>query len=293
VIILLGKLIDANPDAANNGTVIHWAFMYLRGDLCIAVLSLFLSKNSEGIKYVSDGWLLIHYAAECSFLNVIKFLLKMYSESLTMVTSDQINLLHLACGNDSDIADAKAIVEYLCKLCPAFVHMKSRQGNTPLHLALGNFGELNIEVVKILCDSDESGVRDKCTPTDITSSWSQRLALHLLIRYNLPRTEVSDEGDCFRLFLLLNPASTGVKDGYLETLYDLAVSEGLSVYFIRLLLNADPSIDPVQRRNLNYVARRERMFLAFRALYSSVEPTIWAKLRYEHRDLLQRVISYL
>jgi hypothetical protein len=105
--------------------------------------------------------------------------------------------------------------------------------------------------------------------------------------------EVSIEGDCFRLFLRLYPASAGIKDGRLKTPYDWAVDDGLSVYFLRLLLNADPSIDPVQRHNLNYAARREGMFLAFRALFNTVEPTIWAKLRHEDRDLLRRVIIYL
>jgi len=267
----------------------------------IDVLSLFLRKNKEGIKSFDDqGYLPIHYAAEHSCLKMIKFLLEIYPESLTMVISGEentanegCNLLHQACQNKSNIADAKAIVEYLCELCPALVHMKSNEGDTPLHLAFRIHGELNTKAVKILCNTDESVVRDKCTPPDVTSPWSQHLPLHLLIVYKPPSTEVSNEGDCFRLFLQLYPASAGVKDGYLKTPYDFAVSNSLSVYFIRLLLNCDPSIDPVQRHNLNYAARREGLFLAFRALSTSVEPTIWAKLRHEHRDLLQRVISYL
>jgi ankyrin repeat protein len=265
--------------------------------LGIAVLSLFHRKNNEGIRSHDDqGYLPIHYAALNSSLDVIKFLLKIYPESLTKVTSDHLacgNLLHLACGNDTNIADTKAIVEYLCKLCPALIHMKSISGLTPLHLALGMQGKLKAEAVKVLCNTDESVLRAKCIPTATISPWYQQLPLHLLIAYHKPRIEVSNEGDCFRLFLQLYPASAGVKDGHLKTPYDLAVSKGLNVCFMRLLLNCDPTIDPVQRRNLNYAARREGMFLAFRALCSSIEPIIWAKLRYEHKDLLQRVISYL
>jgi ankyrin repeat protein len=251
-LILLGKLIDANADVANhdNCTIFHWACSCLREELGIAVLFLFLSKNNEGIKSVSDGWLPIHFAADGSSLDVMKFLLKIYPESLTMVTSDQDNLLHLVCENNSNIADAKAIVEFLCKLCPALVHMKCSRGQTPLHNALMISGELTTESVKILCNIDESVLRDKCTPSATTSSLSQRLALYLLIACKPPRTGLSDEGDCFRLFLQLYPASAGVKDGYLKTPYDLAVSKGLSVYFIRLLLNIDPTIDPVKRHNL-------------------------------------------
>jgi ankyrin repeat protein len=301
-LILLGNLIDANPDVANYGdcSIFHCACMYLRREMGIDVLSLFLRKNKEGIKSFDDqGYLPIHYAAEHSCLKMIKFLLEIYPESLTMVisgeenTAEGCNLLHQACENDSKIADSKAIVEYLCKLCPALVHMKSVLGDTPLHLILGREGGFKMEAVKILCNTDESVVRDKCTPTDVSSPRFQQLPLHFLIAYSPPSTEVSHEGDCFRLFLQLYPASAGVKDGDLETPYDLAVSKGLSVYFIRLLLSCDSTVDPVQRRNLNYGARREGIFLAFRALSTSVEPTIWAKLRHEHRDLLQRVISYL
>jgi ankyrin repeat protein len=265
------------------------------------VLSLFLRKNSEEIKSLGGGWLPIHHAADNSSLNVIKFLLKLYPESLTILTRITFNgdragstLLHRACENKSNIADAKAIVEYLCKLCPALVHMKRSQGITPLHEAIYIEGELNMEVLKILCITDASAVRDKCTPTAVTLSYSQQLPLHLLISYNPPKMEVSDEGDCFRLFLQLYPASAGDKDGHLKTPYDLAVSQGLSLYFIRLLLNSDPSIDPVKRHDLNYIAaRREGLFLAFRALSTTHEPTIWAKLRNEHRESLNQVLSYL
>jgi ankyrin repeat protein len=299
-LILVGKLLDANPDVATyrNGHIFHWACISLRGELGIAVLSLFLSKNSEGIKSIGDGWLPIHSAAFNSSLDMIKFLLKVYPESLTMVISGQGNrdgstLLHLALRNKFNIANAKAIVEYLCKLCPALVHMECSQGDTPLHLAFMIQRELNMEVVKILCNTDESVVRDKCAPTATTLSRFLQLPLHLLIACKPPRKEVSDEGDCFRLFLKLYPASAGVKDGHSKTPYDLAVSKGLSVYFIRLLLNDNPFIDPVKRHDLNYAARREGLFLAFRALSTTVEPTIWAKLRHEHRDLLKKVISYL
>jgi hypothetical protein len=299
-VILLGKLLDANADVANydNSYIFPGACISFRGELGIAALTLFLRKNSEGIKSVEQEYLPIHYAALHSSLDVIKFLLNAYPESLTMVVGQGNSnagstLLHLAMENESDVTDGNAMVEYLCNLCPALIHMKCSQGCTPLHDALLLLGELNIGAVRVLCVTDATVVKDKCTPTDTTSSLSQQLPLHLLIEYNSPILEVSNEGDCFRLFLQLYPASAGVKDGRSRIPYDLAVSTGLSVYFIRLLLNADPSIDPVRRRNLNYAARREGLFLAFRALCSSVEPTIWAKLRHEKRDLLKRVISYL
>jgi hypothetical protein len=95
---------------------------------------------------------------------------------------------------------------------------------TPLHLAIGIQGELTLEAVKVLCSAVDSVVRDKCTPTAVNSPLSQQLPLHLLIAEKSPRTEVSNEGDYFRLFLQLYPASAGVKDGHLKTPYNLAVS---------------------------------------------------------------------
>jgi hypothetical protein len=104
---------------------------------------------------------------------------------------------------------------------------------------------------------------------------------------------VSDEADCFRLFLRLYPALAGIKNGRGRRPYDLAVKLNLSVYFIRLLLVADPTIAPKKRRKLNFEARKEAMFLAFRALSTNIGATIWAKIRYQDKAFLEHVISYL
>jgi hypothetical protein len=117
--------------------------------------------------------------------------------------------------------------------------------------------------------------------------------LHCFLYDRYDISEVSDESDCFRLLLGLYPAAAGIKDYHSLSPYDIGVSNELSPYFIRLLLSADPTIDPVERCNLNYEARRQAIFLAFRALSSTVEPTVWAKLHLKGRDLLQRVFSYL
>jgi ankyrin repeat protein len=193
ILILLGKLLDANVNAINydNPSVFNMTCYSLRGELGIAVLTLFLSKNSEGNKSFLHGRLPIHYAAAESSLDVIKFLINTYPESVTMVTTGQDmdsegdTLLHLAVRNVSDVTEVIAIVEYLCNLCPALIHIKNSEGDTPLHLALWVQGELNIEVVKVLCNTDESVVKDKCicTPTDTTRPASQQLPLHTLLEY--------------------------------------------------------------------------------------------------------------
>jgi ankyrin repeat protein len=290
-VAFLGELLSANSDVASGAEclIFHMACRYLSGELCIAVLSLFLSKNNDSIHFISGGRLPIHIAAANSTLDVLKFLLKAYPESLTMVSEgeDGKTLLHLAQYNETHGA---SIVEYLCNLCPALIHVKCAEGQTPLHCALLN----DMQSVQILCNADGTVVRDKRTPPDSDDVGSGQLPLHLLIKYQPPKLEISEEGDCFRLFLRLYLASAGIKDGHLNSPYDLAIQRyrTLSVYFIRLLLSADPTIDPVKRHNLNYEARREGMFLAFRALSTNLEPTIWTKIR-EQRDLLARVMSYL
>jgi ankyrin repeat protein len=300
-LILLGKLLDANANVANHSGIFRMVCGgSFRGELGIAVLTLFHSKNSEGIRAYHKGRLPVHIAASHSSLDMLKFLVRAYPESLTMVVGRQkikyegCTLLHLPLlDSDSYVAEATAKIEYILHLCPALIHVKDIRGHTPLHCSLVFGGKLKIECIKAFCSTDESVVRDKCTPTNTDLFYSQQLPLHLFIECQSPMMEVSDEGDCFRLLLRLYPAAAGIKDGRLASPYDLAVQNNLSVYFLRLLLNTDPTIDPVARSNLNYVARREGMFLAFSALSTTLEPTVWVKLRDEYKDLLRHVISYL
>jgi hypothetical protein len=219
-----------------------------------------------------------------------------------MLDDDGGSLLHRAVIDDaSDIADVKAKVQYICDECPALIHLKDNYGNTALHVALRMREDeyslrcVDFECVKILCGADETVVRDKCTPADIDDDDSGQYPLHSLLyslHYNYI-TEVSDEGDCFRLLLRLYPAAAGIKDDHSSSPYDVAVHKSLSTYFIRMLLSADPTIDPARRHDLNFEARRQGMFLAFRALSSDIEASIWAKIRHEDINLLERVISYL
>jgi hypothetical protein len=228
-------------------------------------------------------------------LDVVKFLLKAYPESISMLGMGAKSLLHLAVSDDTnDIAEVKAKVQYLCDQCPALIHLKDTKGSTALHIIFTKEGTVNFETVEILCKVDATVVKDKRGPIDSILRSSGQLPLHTLILYRSEKIlEISEEGDCFRLLLRLYPAAAGIKDDLSRRPYDVAVFKNLSTYFIRLLLSADLTIDPVRRHSLNFAARRQGMFLAFRALSSNVEPTIWAKMRLKGRDLLEHVISYL
>jgi hypothetical protein len=295
-LILLGTLLDTNPSAAeyDDSNIFHEARVYLKGELCISILSVLLLKNGAGIKAFDYGNLPIHYATANSYLEVVKFLHKAYPESILTLNNGDNSLLHLAaCNNTRNIADTLGKVQYLCDQCPALIHLKNNEGNTALHNLLTSRERLSFKCVKFCCDMDWTVVRDKCTPSRITSLPSGMLPLHFLIQNWSPISEVSDEGNCFRHLLRLYPAAAGIEDDDSRSPYDMAVSNDLSAYFLRLLLAADPTIDPVRRHDLNFAARRQGMFLAFRALSSNVEPTIWSKMRLKGRDLLQHVISCL
>jgi ankyrin repeat protein len=183
---------------------------------------------------------------------------------MSMLDAEERTLLHPAFTNSySDDAVIYAKVRYICDQCPVLIHLKDKDGETALHSAIINDTRLNFKSIKTLCDIDATVVRGKITPNDITEINSGKLPLHSLIECRSLMTRVSDEGDFFRLLLRFHPATAGIKDDHSRIPYDIAVANNLSTYFLRLLLSADPTIDPVQRHNLNFQVRRQGMFLAF------------------------------
>jgi hypothetical protein len=308
---LLKVLLEANSDAAkhDNSRIFHRACDRLRGEFGVAVLTLFLRKNRDGIKCLCNGRLPIHFAAQHSSLDVLTLLHKAYPESLSMVATDhEYNMLHLVLDDTVNSSDNRlAKLQYICDQCPQLIHMKGSEGSTALHRAFFQYRDkLDLEAVKILCKADETVVRDKFTPSNSILNPNPNppnigefnevedcLPLYLLIKFKPLIAELSDEGDCLRLFLRLYPASAGIEDGHSISPYDLAVSKNLSKYVLRILLAADPTIDPVRRGNLNFEARKEGMFLAFRALSTTMKPTVWSQIRFKDVKLLERVMSYL
>jgi hypothetical protein len=82
---------------------------------------------------------------------------------------------------------------------------------------------------------------------------------------------VSEGADCFRLLISLYPQAAGIKNHHGQSPYEYARQNGKSSYMLRLLLRADPTINPDELHKLNYAERRQAMFLAFRAVVSSSE----------------------
>jgi hypothetical protein len=96
---LLGILTTANANVMKykNSQIFRVACSCLRGQLEIALLSLFLTKDSAGIKDTDGeyGNLPIHTAAIFPSLDELKFLHEAYPESLSVLTKYRNNLLHL------------------------------------------------------------------------------------------------------------------------------------------------------------------------------------------------------
>jgi ankyrin repeat protein len=301
-LFLLGNLLNVNPAVTNydDSGIFHEACYSLRGELGVSVLILLLAKDSTAVKTVRNGCLPVHQAANHSELDVLKYLIKAYPESISMLEDDGGNLLHeVVRDRFSDVSDVKAKIQFLCEQCPALMHMKDENGFTPLHDLLADEdadADAAYECAKLLCDIDETVVREKCTPSDTTLDYSGQLPLQRFLSiYKYDQiSDVSYQAECVRLLLRLYPEGAGIKDDHSVSAYDIAISNDIcSIQLQRWMLSADPTIDPVRRRNLNFEARREGMFLAFRALSSDVKPTIWAKIRFRDKDLLKRVITYL
>jgi hypothetical protein len=154
---------------------------------------------------------------------------------------------------------------------------------------------MNLKTIMIMCEVEKTIVKQIYHDNDDADHHevSGNLPLHFLLKYSFFPSNISVEADCFRYLLNLYPDAAGIKDDQDGSPYDWAILNHINVYFIRLLLNADRTIDLDRRGNLNYAARRDAMFLSFRTLSSNHEPSIWIKLRFKKLDLFKNIFSYI
>ena len=125
------------------------------------------------------------------------------------------------------------------------------------------------------------------------------IPLHLIIRRTGIFETVSQRADIFRLFLKLYPAAANIRDQDGDTPYNLAVNRHLNACFIRLLLRADPSINPQELHRLNYQERRMALFISSgTAIFGPNEmktanAMIWKTLWTENSEMLREIASFL
>ncbi len=139
-------------------------------------------------------------------------------------------------------------------------------------------------------------------PTKATYALNGYLPLHLFIGsecwlVKLESNLLSEQAEMLRWLLRLYPEAAGIEGGvgaaYKKTPYQLAVNRKLPDYYLRLLLCAEPTLNPAELHRLNYAERRMAMFLAFKATTATMEAPLLARLRGESKDLVRRVVSFL
>ena len=214
-----------------------------------------------------------------------------------MVTTDgSVNLLHLAVWdteNTPSVMEAK--VRFLCSQYPAMILQRSSNGSTPLISAII---DTNISAMDILCK--ERGQELVRMPlANAQHMWNGRLPLHYLIcscDFALRNSPLSKEADFFRLFLHLYPEAAAIEGGIgtrRVTPYQLALDYDLPPYYLHLLLRAAPNLNPAELHRLNHEEPRMTLFLAFRAQTGNPEPSLLTRLRFEEKDLVMHVMSFL
>jgi ankyrin repeat protein len=321
---LITMLLNANLEAARceNEDLIHCICQHTRGDLFMSLMSLFLTINEDALQIAdtdgnlpiilaaqyhnlaaieyflsiypesvsmenNDGELPIHIAAQHNTLAVIRRLLNIYPASATTTDSDGLNILHSAMfRNDKDAE----IVRFIFTQYPGLIHERNNYGYTPLLLALSCS---SFKGASAICQVNEQVIRDVVIDTETSHYTHLFNPLHIMIGNSLEFEPVSELADCFRLLIKLHPEAAGIRNDRGSNPYDYALSQQRSSYMLRLLLRADPTINPNELHKINYAERRQAMFLAFRAIVSSSEVSIWRRLRMENENLLRHVVSFL
>ena len=302
-------LLKVNPEAAKyrcvkSENLLHLAAQQesMPSQLCIDVMKLILVIHKDAVQELNtDNWLPVHYAARFQTKEVLEFLLGLYPESSTMVTSAGAqNLMHLAVRDKKSTASVmEAKVRYLCSQYPAMTLQQKSDGDTPLHHAVY---EGNIPAVKLLCKvgGQEQMKTPVAHPTKAQHPFNGYLPLHYVIRFRAEQLRdslFSDQADLFRMMLRMYPEAAGIIGGLgvtrRKTPYQLAVDNDLPSYYLRLLLRAAPTLNPAELHRLNYEERRMALFLAFAARARATEPPFLARLRFAKMDLVKHVVSFL
>ena len=301
-------LLKANPEAAKyrNSTgcnLLHVAaYNSLPFTLCIDVMKRILAIHKVAMREIDeDGWLPIHFVACRKTVEVMEFLLGLYPESASIITTDEsCNHLHLTVRdteNSTSVFEAK--VRFLCTRYPQMILQKDCLGKTPLHDVMIS---KSISTVYFLCEiGGKEQFKEPIAHPSQASYWRNGwLPLHLFIhnlKVSLSESLISEEADCFRMLLRCYPEAVGIMGGvgarHNKTPYQLAVDKKLPPYYLRLLLRAAPNLNPAELHRLNYEERRMAIFLAFSAVTSDVQTLLLARLRFEKKDLVKHVISFL
>jgi hypothetical protein len=295
---LIEMLLKANPEAANcsHEPLLHEICEHIKGDLCLQVLSLFIAINEDAIIYAEEdenvGYLPVQYAAAYNTIEVLEFVWNEFPVS--PLCHHDNTLLHLAVNDtENEIDTVEAKIKFLTTENPAMLKMYNDWGATPLLNYCDNNEDPKMRIISALIAADDEIImQGGCIASELNYHFN--LPLHLVVRSSpLLLSPLSETADIMRYFIDLYPEAISVKNAHQKYSYDYAVEKEMNPYFIRILLKSDPTINPTLLYNLNYAERRLAMFISFGAVSKNTKVSIWASLRFENKDLLKKVISFL
>ena len=278
-----------------------------------------MAANKDALKESADGKMPIHLVAAHGPVEVLEYLLDACPEAVKRETAEPAasaaTLMHCVaenCHSEQSIKNKVAKARLLCLRYPFMISQRDGMGWTPLFRACNFLSEWGARAprgfnaipptILALC---EAGGRTLVSapiihPTEADYGGNGMLPLHAIVVVWASKLKeeslLSPWADAFRALLRLYPDAAGIEGGSSSedmrtTPYHLAVDSGLPVYYRRLLLSAAPHLDADERRRLNWKERRIAMFLAFAAFAGN--PPLLLRLRYENKDIVKHVVSFL
>jgi ankyrin repeat protein len=232
----------------------------------------------------NDGAFSFHIAAYHSDLMTVKCIFEAFPSAISTCVSTYG--FPLCCAATRTDAEALSVVQYLYEKAPEMIKHPSGNYGLPAHYAAASG---SIETLKYILELYPAA-------TSIPRSWDGQLPLHRLLD-RVYRAKY--DPDKVRLLLRYNSSAANAVDNKGHTPYVIANTRGFPDIVKRLLLRADPSLNPAELHRLNYAERSMAMFLAFSAISSSATDSFAIRFRRlkthagTDMPLLRLVVSFL
>lgn len=232
-------LVREYTDAYDN-LPIHFA---ANGNSSTEVLNELLFCYPDSIKIPNrDGQLPLHIVATSDNLFKVKAIFRAYPNAISIPDNNGwLPIQHAAYGSRT-----LEVVKYLYECYPDSLKKPNKSGRLPIHYNAVKC--LSSKIMEFLIEAYPQSVRGY--------DCNQRLPLHNLIArcegWNQTRLK------CLRLLLKSYPEGAGITDRDGNTPYDLALRDDHGPLVLRLLLMAEPALDPVALGELSYLASKAK-----------------------------------